>query len=155
VISPELAAFLESGVTVLVGTRGADGWPDAVRAMGARVEPGGTEVTVFVPESQCGAACANLRDDGRIAVGFSRPQDHRSYQLKGRAAEVRAADEADRATIERYRALYVATLGEVGLPPALVRRFAWWPARAVRFRVESVFVQTPGPSAGAPLRSAP
>jgi hypothetical protein len=151
VISPELATFLQSGVSVLVGTRGPDGWPDAVRAVGARVEPGGADVTVFLPESQCAAACANLADNGRIAVVFSRPEDHKTLQLKGAAVSVHAAGDADRAAMERYRELLVAALGFVGVPPALTCRIDHWPARAVRFRVDGVFVQTPGPGAGEPL----
>ena len=39
----------------------------------------------------------------------------------------------------------------VGIPPSVTFRIAWWPCHAVRFRVEAVFQQTPGPGAGAPL----
>jgi hypothetical protein len=45
VISADLATFLESGVSVQVGTRDARLLPEATRAMGARVEKGGTGLT--------------------------------------------------------------------------------------------------------------
>lgn len=150
-ISAELATFLESGVSLLVGTRDAGLHPEALRAVGARVEPGGAEVTVLVPVATAARTLGNLRENGRIAVCFSRAEDHRSVQLKGAVVALRDADEADRRVVERYRALLADALAGVGLPPRLTSRIAHWPAVAARFRVEAVFVQTPGPGAGAPL----
>lgn len=153
-ISSDLAVFLESGLSIHVATRNARLVPDAVRAMGVRVEPGGEAVTVFLPAATAAAARANLADNGRIAVVFSRPADHRTFQLKGRAESVAPASEADRAVVERYRTALVAGLGAAGVPPAITRRLTSWPAHAVRFRVETIYVQTPGPGAGTPLVAA-
>jgi len=154
-VSREVAAFLESGVSLLVGSRDARLVPESIRAVGARIESGAEEVTIFLPLAPAARTLANLRENGRIAVCFSRPDDHRSVQLKGRVVSVREADETDRLSIERYRQLLSMGLRAVGVPPRLTRRFAHWPATAVRFRVQAVFVQTPGPGAGAPLAAAP
>ncbi len=150
-LSPDLAEFLESGVSILVGTRGDRFAPDCMRALGARVEPGLGELTVYLPEAVAESNLANLRDVPRAAICFSRPQDHRSIQIKGTVLEVREAREDERAVVERYRGALAASLGVLGLPPRIVFRVAHWPCRALRVRVESVFVQTPGPGAGAPL----
>ena len=75
-ISAELAAFFESGVSVLVGTRDARLLPECLRAVGARVEPGGTEITVFVPKATSALTVANLQDNDRVAVCFERASDH-------------------------------------------------------------------------------
>jgi hypothetical protein len=148
VISEELAEFIQSGVSIQVGTRDACLVPDCVRLVGARVEAGRTEVTVFVPRATGAASIANLRDNGRIAVCFSRPADHRTIQLKGRIAALDDARAADRAVIDRYRSALAGVLAELGLPPRTILRMSHWPCAAARFRVETVFVQTPGPGAG-------
>lgn len=150
-ISDDLAAFLESGVSVLVGTRDDQLVPESSRAFGARVGAGGAELTVFLPEAFSARGLSNLRANGRIAVCFSRPSDNRAIQLKGRVLDIREAGEVDRPCVERYRRLWSETLGWVGIPPRILARVAHWPCQAVRFRVEAVFVQTPGPGAGAPL----
>ena len=153
-ISAELASFLESGVSVLVGTRDARCVPDAMRGLGVRVERGGTEVTVWLPAATAGRALANLRDNRRLAVCFSQVADHRSMQLKGAVLEVREATADERPIIERHRSLLLEMLHGAGVPPRVVLRLNAWPAHAVRFRVEGVFVQTPGPGAGARLGAA-
>lgn len=150
-ITPDLAAFLESGISIHAATRSARLVPDELRGVGARVEGGGEELTVFFPDATSGTARANLADNGRIAVCFSRPIDHRSYQVKGRVVALRPADDADRQVVDRYRRALVEEYARVGVPPSIAWRIAVWPAHAVRFRVEGVYAQTPGPGAGAPL----
>ncbi len=151
-ISPDLASFLESGIAILVGTRDGRLFPECMRATGARVEAGGAELTLFLPDAVAARTLANLRENGRIAVGFSRAGDHRSFQVKGRVLSLGPAPDADRAAIERYRCVWASELAAVvGLPPRITLRMAHWPAHAVRLRVDAVFVQTPGPGAGAPL----
>lgn len=154
-LSAELASFLESGIAILVGTRDARLFPECMRAIGARVEAGGAELTIFLPEAVAARTVANLRENGRLAVGFSRASDHRSFQVKGRVLALGPARETDRADIERYRCALAAELQAVGLPPRITLRMVHWPAHAVRLHVDSVFVQTPGPGAGAPLGGSP
>jgi len=146
-IPPELFEFLESGVSILVGTRSARLLPEPCRAAGVRVESEGRELTVFLPEVTSEAALANLRENGRIAVCLARV-DHRSVQIKGQVVAIQAASTEDRDRIQRHRRALAEALGIVGIPPRITLRTAHWPAHAVRLRVESVFDQTPGPGAG-------
>lgn len=150
-IDPELASFLESGVSILYGTRDPLHRPDCGRAVGARVEPGRTEVTVFVPQATSAMALANLRDNGRLAVCFSRTLDHHAIQLKGRMVACSDATEDDRHLVERHRRALVDSYAFVGIPARITLRIRHWPCHAIRMLVETVFVQTPGPGAGAPL----
>ena len=149
-ISAELAAFIEAGVSILVGSRDAGLTPDCLRAIGAQVE-GADEITVFLPAETARTTVANLLDNGRIAVCFSQIADHRTHQLKGRVVAVAPAGEASRATVDRYRRAIAQELAAVGLPPHLTFRIHHWPCWAVRFRVDDLFDQTPGPEAGARL----
>jgi hypothetical protein len=153
-IPPETAEFIESGVSVLVGSRDARFEPECVRAVGVRVEDGGTALTVFVPAATGARAIANLRDNGRVAVFFSRAMDHASLQVKGTVLDIADAAPGDRPGIDRQRAALAAALGPIGVPPRWIFRMAHWPAHAVRLRVEQLFRQTPGPGAGAPLGAA-
>jgi hypothetical protein len=151
VISEELATFVQSGVSILVGTRDAACRPEGTRGFGALVGPARDELTVFVAASTGGRTLANARANGRVAVCFTRIVDHRSMQLKGSALEVRDARPEERVAIDRYGGLLVQIMGEIGVPPRIILRLSRWPAHALRLRIESVFVQTPGPGAGAPL----
>jgi hypothetical protein len=147
----DLVEFLESGVSILVGTRNADLRPASARAMGARVEARSRKLTVYLPEAVSATTLANLRDNASIAVTFSRPLTHHSMQLKGRVLSVRPSDEADRAVQRAYRAAYGEQLDAVGLPRNVSSRIVWWPSVAIEVSVGDVFIQTPGPSAGRPL----
>src|SRR6185436_14322142 len=149
-ISTELAGFLESGISVLVGSRDARLMPEVARAFGARVVPGGNELVVYLPVATAARTLANARENGRLAVCFS-AVDHRSYQVKGRLLEVLDAGDEDRRRIETYRAGLAQHYGFVGMPPKLTYRIAHWPAHAVRMAVEAIFLQTPGPGAGGAL----
>lgn len=150
-IPVEFLDFLQSGVSITVGTRNDRLLPECCRAMGSRVEEDGRELTVFLPAGTAEQSVANLRDNGRIAVCFSRAGDHRSLQIKGTVVSVREAAEPDRQHILRYRRALAEAWGVIGVPPQITLRLAHWPCHAVRVRVEAVFNQTPGPGAGAAL----
>jgi len=151
-LSAELVEFIESGVSVQVGTRNSAFVPEAVRALGARVEPDRTRVVVFVPSATGARTLQNLAENGRVAVCFSRMADHRTIQIKGRAEDSAPADEKTRAHVDRYRGEFAHNLAFLGLPPRLSYRVSSWPCHAVRLQVESIWVQTPGPGAGEALR---
>jgi len=147
-IDPALVEFLSSGVVLGCASRDARLVPRSVWPVGIRVEAGGEEVTVFLPVATAGEVVANLRDNRRIAVVATAPVDHRSVQLKGQVLEIRPAADDERAQTDGYRAALGRTLEPLGVPRMFVLRLAHWPAHAVRFRVEHLFVQTPGPAAG-------
>lgn len=146
-IPAELVDFLESGISILVGTRDAQLRPDCCQGIGARVE-NEHEITVFVAAQVLERQLPNLQDNGRAAVCFARAEDHHSIQVKGQVLEIEEATEADRPIIERYRRGLSQDLFIAGVPVRATLALAHWPARAVRVRVESIFVQTPGPGAG-------
>lgn len=152
-IPADLVDFLEGGVSILVGTRDAGQRPETTRAVGAAVSPDRTRLSVLLAEHTAERAIANLEDNGRIAVAFSRPIDNFAVQLKGRVTELRRGDDADRRVAERYHAVYVEQLYMVGMPRSLSKRIRVWPSFAVTFEIDDIFVQTPGPGAGKPLEA--
>ena len=147
-ITPELAAFIESGISVLVGTRDARLRPDCVRAAGVRADAAAGTLTVFLPAATSARALANLADNGRVAVTVTRAIDHRSLQIKGGAIEVRPSSSEEKGFIERYLEQLAVDWGYVGVPRKTTRSMNAWPAFTVLLGAESLFEQTPGPDAG-------
>lgn len=150
-LTPELIAHIESGVSLILATRDAALRPHSARALGARVEADGT-VTVFLPTAVGGRSVANLRDNGRLAVAMSRIADHHTVQLKGAVVRMELADATQRQRVERYRQALAPELALAGLPEHVVFRLAHWPAVAITVRPAALFDQTPGPRAGHLLR---
>lgn len=152
-LAPEDLALLQRGCGVSVASRDAHHFPDLVRAVGHRLEPGG-EITVFLSRSDGASVLANLRENGAIAVVFSHPPSHRTLQMKAGRVAIAPATPADFETVERCRAAMSAELEAIGYGREFARQLlACDPAElvAVRFAPECAFDQTPGPKAGAPL----
>lgn len=152
-LDAELAAFLNSGLSVIAATRDARLLPEAIRLMALEAVAGEEEMTAFLPDAVSRRMLENVRDNGRIAVVGSDPVDNRSVQVKGRAIDCRPATDLQRPVVDGYRARMARALAQVGVPQPVIFRAAFWPCHAVRFRVEGIFLQTPGPSAGNPFET--
>ena len=150
-ISPELAEFVESGIATSVATRDARLRPDCVRGVGARVVAGGAAIELLVPVATASRTLANVRDNGRVAVVFGRASDHRSIQIKGRAIEVRDGGEDDRRFAAEFLRRLAGDWQVVGVPAKFVLSITSWPNVVLRVAVEEIYVQTPGPNAGAAI----
>jgi hypothetical protein len=150
-LDKELAAFLEEGLSIYVATRNAQLEPNGARGSAVKVDQDGTHIVVFVPSVSAGTVLHDLRSNGQIAVVVTRPPDDRGCQAKGVFVEAREAADDERAFViaqwERFR----DRLEMVGLPRVATDGWVAWPAAAIRFRVNALFDQTPGPGAGAPI----
>ena len=154
-IDEEVAAFLQSGISMHAASVAPGNIPEITRVAGCRVTPDRGTVTVYLVESQGRRLLENVRASRAIAVVFTRPRTHRTVQLKGvdaRAVPVAAEDAAD---VDRQVAAFDAGLRAAGFP----ERFGWTLAggsplglAAIAFTPASAFVQTPGPSAGTTLK---
>ena len=153
-IPERVVEVLRGPAFVQIGTRDAALRPAHTFAVGAVVHEDRETVTVFVPTARAEDVLRDLTENGRIALGLALAS-HEAYQLKGRYVSSRPTDDAERARQEAYRAALLADLLEAGYPAAIARPltlgFAYTPSVAVTFRVEAVFLQTPGPGAGTHL----
>jgi hypothetical protein len=122
-----------------------------VLGVGAVVHPDRETITFFVPESRAERILSDLKNNGRIALAVSLTT-HEAYQLKGGYISSRPTDAKDRAVQEIYRTKLVSALLQAGYPEQiakpLVLGLAYQPGIAITFRVEEIFLQTPGPEAG-------
>jgi hypothetical protein len=148
-----IARQIAPGWSVLVGTVDPAGWPATCRGVGLRLDPDRQGLTVYVPVATGAEAVANLATNGRIAIASTDPLSHQSLQLKGRIRAVRIAAADEEPLVRECLERLADVLDQAGLPRGVTRTMTCWPAFAVDVAVEAVFDQTPGPRAGALVRS--
>jgi hypothetical protein len=150
---PSLVRYLGNGMSIVVGTVGAAGWPATCRAVALVGHEDGLGVTVYLPVATSAETIANVASNGRVAIVSSCPTDHGTVQLKGRSRGVRVACEGEAEVIHAQMERFADVLDQVGIPRRITRSFTSWPVFAVDVEVEAVFEQTPGPRAGSLVRS--
>ena len=151
-ISAELADFIESGLSINVGTRGKDLEPDGVIAWAGKVHDDRTQLTIYMHKEAAQAILRNLRKYPEIAVLFERPTSHRACQVKGRFVSTRPAKAVERSKVEQQVEGFFVDLERIGIPRTLIAALDIWPCLAIEMRATDLFEQTPGPGAGEPLR---
>jgi hypothetical protein len=153
-LDPELAAFIQGGVSVVIASSNARLEPDVVRGCGCRVSRDRRRVTVLFDLSRGDRILQDCAASRQIAVVFTQPSTHRTIQLKGTdAATVRTAA-ADRAVARDHRERWIQELVQLGY--TLEFSAAIWGSlptslAAIAFTPTSAYQQTPGPTAGQPL----
>lgn len=150
-IGESLAAFLQDGVGIHIGTRNARLEPNGARALSVKVEDDGTHILVFMASSAVDRILPDLKDNGQAAVVFGRPTDERSVQVKGVFAGSRAIRPKERAAARAQWDAFLGNLEHIGIPRASMQRWDDVPKVAIRIKTTAVFEQTPGPDAGKAL----
>jgi pyridoxamine 5'-phosphate oxidase-like protein len=151
-ISKDLAAFLESGLAIVVGTRNGALDPDGAVAWAVRVEDHGGRVTLFLHEMAARQMLRNLKSHPEIAINLDQPTSHRACQVKGRYLTSRRAKPTEKALVMRQVEGFATDLEQIGFPRAMTAGWTAWPCMALEVRVSQLFEQTPGPGTGGPLR---
>jgi hypothetical protein len=154
-LDPELAAFIQGGVAVVIASSNDRLEPDVVRGCGCRVSRDRRRVTVLFDRSRGDRILQDCTASRRIAVVFTQPSTHRTIQLKGTDAAAVRATAADLAIARDHCERWIQELVQLGY----TREFsaAIWGSlptslAAIAFTPTSAFQQTPGPTAGQPLR---
>jgi hypothetical protein len=147
-IPDSIVHLLQTGVSVMVGTRDASLMPECTRAWGIQIGADRGAVTIFLSESFAGKTIENLRGNGKIAVTCTRPTDHTTCQLKGQVSRITPASSSHRDASRRWHRDFVAELRAIGVPTKLSEAWIVEPSVAVEIAVTEVFDQTPGPGAG-------
>ena len=147
-VTGELAAFLQQGLSLHIGVRDSDLQPDGARAVAVRADEDGRHLVVYVAEIAASRLLPHLADNGHVAVTFVRPTDDRACQVKGTFVSARVAEESERPLVAAQWSGFLDQLARIGISPEVTLGWATWPATAIRLKVTSVFEQTPGSSAG-------
>jgi len=147
-IPDRLADFVHGPVIGFVGTRDSRLRPEVTWAFGARISAASDELTTFVPDVEIDCTRINLAHNGIVAYTVVAPLSHESYQFKGKLVSLRPTTEEEQAVQD---ILISKLVSQLPFPPDLFGGFITQPSTALTFRVEQVFVQTPGPGAGRQL----
>ena len=150
-IGEELAAFLQEGIAIQIGTRNDRLEPNGTRVVALKVEDDGRHVVAYVPKLGAPYVLPDLEANGQAALVFARPPDERACQVKGVFTGARPARPSERAFISDQWNRWMERLGSIGFPPAAAENWQTWPCVAIRLRVTALFNQTPGLNAGAAL----
>jgi hypothetical protein len=150
-IDKELAAFLEEGIAIQIGTRNARLEPNGARVVAVRVEDSGTHIVAFVPDRAAKLVTPDLEDNGQAALVFARPPDERSCQVKGVFERMAVAGAEEEPFVRGQWRRWLERLTTIGLPLSTLEGWDPWPCVAIRLRVTALFNQTPGPNAGTVL----
>jgi hypothetical protein len=155
-IDPSVASFIQSGVSITVAARGDRLVPSITKAVGCHVDAAGREVSVLLFADAGEPVCRDVARNGLVAVCFSRPSTNRTVQIKGSNATSALATPQDVAHARRCLDLLIDDLTPLGFDRRMLEAFFWGdPAdlMAIRFAPDAAFAQTPGPGAGAALKS--
>ena len=153
-LTPELAAFCQRGVAVILATC-VDGRPMAGRGFACQVDDAGT-VRLLLRRTGHEALLAALRGGAPIAATFTQPPEHRSIQLKGKRATESAATVADGIALAVQSREFRDRMMALSYTEAMSNGYCFADADdlvAVDFVPDEAFVQTPGPSAGTVLKA--
>ncbi len=152
-LTADLVALAQGGVSVVLASCSADGRPIAGIGVGARVDGAGA-IRVFLTR-QANLPLLKALEAGRaIAVTFSRARDHRSFQVKANSAAILRSCPDDTPEIARQCAVFRDELIGINLPRHVAEGYTTYDPDdllAIEFTPDQAYVQTPGPGAGSPL----
>ncbi|WP_374435314.1 hypothetical protein [Tabrizicola sp.] len=120
--SHQIAAFIESGVSIVMGVAGPAGQARTGRALAARVVGDGTIRIVYVEDGNTAITSA-ARSGGPIAVTFSAPLSHRTVQIKGFSSKTEELQREDEDYVRQQTEAFAQILAAVGEPPRFVQAF--------------------------------
>ena len=155
IVPGDVLDSLRGGLSLLVASCDAHGRPACARGVGVRIWDDREHVTLFLPDATARATGDNLIQRPRVAFVMSRPHDYRTVQMKGLALRVRQAADTDRACVEAFVNAFAELVDGLGVPRSIALRVNHWPCLAIDVAIEDIFLQTPGPGAGAPLSELP
>lgn len=149
-IPDRVIEILQGPSFLQVGTRNARLEPAHASVTGLVVDADRETVTFFVNERRARRILSDLEDNGRVALTAAQAT-HEAYQVKGSYVSSHPATDEEYAVQEAYHSMLWVALTKFfpeEMAKGLILGAAYRPSVAIRFRVEEVFLQTPGPDAG-------
>jgi hypothetical protein len=152
-IPGKIIRFLEERANLaFAGTRDGHLVPMGHRVSGWRVDPNGRTLTALVAPFSATPLVNAMLDNGRIAVTLEEVGTHETYQIKGRYLNHRPVGPVEIDIARRARERFAKALSSLYPDERLAAMLTAsipTPSLAVEIEVQEVFLQTPGPGAGA------
>lgn len=139
-------------MSVAIASRDARHIPSIAKGVAVVVEGDGRALVVLLERAGAGRVLADVAATGAIAIVVSRPQTHRTLQLKGTDARIVSPPPEAAVRCAAHREAFAAEIVPLGFSEAFAHAIhSVTPSdlAAVHVSIESVFDQTPGPGAGA------
>jgi len=157
VLGDEYVAFLSGdAISSAIASRDASNQPSVTKCLAVRVRGDPRTVEVFVDADRSVELLRDLRTGSPIALVCSEPMSHRTIQVKGERAEVGPPAPDDQKFVAAKVDAIIAHIAPLGYPDDGLRAyFSFTPDTLTRivFAASAAFLQTPGPGAGAPLKT--
>ena len=119
-----------------------------VDTLGVTINSSNSLLTCFVIKSDCKEILDYLKESGRISF-FVGMISHEAYNFKGQFDDFNLLSESDLEVSENYRSNVINIITNIGVPSeAAMEKYGKVPDIGITFKVDKVFVQTPGPDAG-------
>jgi len=153
-LRPEDVDFIQRGVSVCVASRDVRHVPSLARGLACVAEQEGRKLRLLLVRPQSDVLLRDLEKSGQIAVVFTRPSTHKALQIKGSDARLEAASEQDVQQVQACFEAFADDLLQLGFGhdfTSLYYDYVVADLVAVTFTPSSVFMQTPGPNAGAQM----
>jgi hypothetical protein len=150
-LSVEHAEFLQGGLAIDLATRDRRNIPSLARAIGCRIAPDRSRLSVLVANRMIDRFIAALTDTQMIAAVFCLASTHRAVQVKGTDAVIEKALPTDVALVEQTITEFAADIVKLGFEEAHARAdMTYRPEEliVITFTPDAVYEQTPGPDAG-------
>ena len=153
--TPETTAFVEGGSALIVGSVALDGAPAATRGWGLTIlDPENGEARLLL-DADDEVSLGNLRVTGAIAITATDVPTLRSLQMKGRVVAFTPSTASDNERLARYCDEFFTDIEEIDqIPRELPGQLVPDILVACTVRIDELFDQTPGPSAGARVEPA-
>jgi hypothetical protein len=152
-IPAKIVHFLDRANVGHIGTRDRHLVPHGHTMCGWALAPDGQTLTIMVPEGGREHLIESLEDNGQVAITIEEYPAHEAYQFKGQYVRHRPATQEDAEIAKHIRDNFMTAVLPIAGQVAVhaLRSFVQSPVLAVDVDVREVYVQTPGPGAGARL----
>ncbi len=119
-----------------------------VDTLGVKIDNIQSTLTCFVINSECKKVLQYLSETGRVSF-FVGMISHEAYNFKGQFLSSKKLNNEDLKISEKYTNNVIDIITSVGLSKdAAVEKYGKVPDLGITFKVDKVYIQTPGPEAG-------
>jgi Pyridoxamine 5'-phosphate oxidase len=149
-IPGKILRFLEDQGTIAVsGTRDANLIPHVHPVSGWEVEPDKGTIRCSINQAYLDNLISSLQDNGQFSLTVEQIGSHETYQFKGNYVGSTQPASTDLAAHQRMTNRFAKAVNQLfGVPEDSCRAYIPRPSLVVRFTVQEIFLQTPGPGAG-------
>lgn len=153
-LDEDVAGFIGGKVLMIAATRDERLKAHVGRGCGARFDEAAGDVVLLASSTQWPAFARYAAPGAPIAATFVDPESYRAYQVKGRINRVAPSSPAECTRARDYINTMLARMAELGVSRLqLSSVFADDTLITIRFWPADLYLQTPGPGAGSPIRS--